>query len=114
MKEEDKYKPKVWAPVERITAVPAAALLVQAGLTSSDGSILHSARKRLIFDNACGNGIVTSLLLKPESKSEDLEVLCGDIAEPMIEGVKQKIADNAWNATARVLNSEVWVRYSCH
>lgn len=108
MKPQDLFTPKAYTSAERVTGVPAQALLIQAGLTSSDGSIVHSTTKRTILDNACGTGIVTSLLFRPESKSENLEVLCGDVAEPMIEGVKQKIAEKGWNATTQVVDSQVY------
>lgn len=114
MELEETYKLEFYSSAERVTAIPAKALLVQAGVISSDGAIVHSEKKRSILDNACGTGILTSLLFNLEAKSEGLEVLCGDIAESMVESVKQKIAKNSWNATAQILDSQVslWYLYT--
>eukprot|EP01121_Diplochlamys_sp_Union-15-3_P018320 TRINITY_DN6647_c0_g1_i1.p1 TRINITY_DN6647_c0_g1~~TRINITY_DN6647_c0_g1_i1.p1 ORF type:complete len:284 (-),score=45.01 TRINITY_DN6647_c0_g1_i1:35-886(-) len=71
---------------ERITEPPARILLEQSGIENEKG-------KLVILDNACGTGVVTSLLFKilDEKVKESIEITCGDLAPNMVAVVKEKV-----------------------
>jgi SAM-dependent methyltransferase len=80
---------------ERFTKTPGSALIAQSGiLATPPGSSLN------VFDNACGMGIMASLLHESESlKSSRLDVLCGDLSPPMVEETRTLASEKKWNNT---------------
>jgi len=61
----------------------------------------------VLLDGACGTGIVTAKAYELVDKAtmEQSEVLCGDIAPPMLEAVKQRIALEKWdNVQVQIVN----------
>lgn len=100
----DPMAANLYEQAEQFTKPYAVALVKQAGLTAprSNGSPL------VIFDNACGTGVVSSVLHGVEGLSKDLELTCGDTSEPMVKYVQQKIHDKGWSgATAKVVDAQV-------
>jgi ubiquinone/menaquinone biosynthesis C-methylase UbiE len=72
--------------------------------------VLTVCSPRVIFDNACGTGLVTSLLHKagenPVRPDQD-RIVMGDISESMIESVKERISLTPWPVTeAQVVDAQ--------
>ncbi|KAJ7154148.1 S-adenosyl-L-methionine-dependent methyltransferase [Mycena filopes] len=97
-----KFSPEATAKMEEITGVPAKAMLVQAGLlpTPPNGT--------LIFDNACGGAVVTSVLFNTLGKGADsnVRVVCGDVEDYMVKSAATKISINGWNAEATAADAQ--------
>ncbi|KAL4946609.1 hypothetical protein BDV06DRAFT_208527 [Aspergillus oleicola] len=63
----------------------------------------------IIFDNACGTGVVSSTLLRTLDKeaTSNWELTCGDLSQSMLSYVEKRMADEGWvNAEARILDSQ--------
>ncbi|KAJ7073234.1 S-adenosyl-L-methionine-dependent methyltransferase [Mycena belliarum] len=86
--------------MEDITGGPAKALLVQSELlpTPPKGAI--------VLDNACGAGILTSLLFEAVGQTSDVRVVCGDIEEYMVNSAAERIKANGWSAEAVVVDAQ--------
>lgn len=71
-------------------------------------NILSDTRKDLnVFDDCCGNGLVTSLLLA-EGQLKDATILGGDIAPGMVKAYLDKAKESGWaNTQARVIDCRV-------
>lgn len=89
---------------EGITSKYAVDILKQAGLDKG-------GHGRLVFlDSACGTGIVSAKLIEMLSPVEkgNLELTCGDFAEPMVEFVRNRMQKEGWkNAKAEVIDINV-------
>lgn len=83
------------------TGPPAHALLIQCGLLPQPPS------GSTILDNACGAGIVTARLVSDlTSPPEDLEVICGDLDQTMVDLTASRIRENGWsNVRAETFNA---------
>lgn len=89
---------------ETVTGPSARRLIEQAGLLEpSEGPLV-------IFDNACGTGVVTSLLHETlvGSAKERLEITSGDISQRAVDAVQQRITHNGWQRTiAKIVDGQV-------
>lgn len=76
---------------------------------------VENIRKPLvILDNACGTGVISEQLLDMlgESTKEEMELVCGDLSERMVNHVKEKIEEKGWeNAEAKVVDAMVCYSY---
>jgi len=96
-----KFSAEDTAKMEEITGVPAKAMLIQSGLlpTPPDGA--------LVLDNACGGGVVTSLLFDAiKGQTNDVRVVCGDLEDYMVKSAAERIKTNEWNAEATVADAQ--------
>jgi len=99
---KDPRNAKLYKGGEHITGAPAVDLIKQAGLLQTP-----LQRAPVIFDNACGTGIVASLLhqILPEENLKSMDLVCGDISTGMVDAVKQRIEENGWKgAKAQVID----------
>lgn len=104
---KDPRNAKMYKAGEHITGPPGMDLIKQAGLLQTS-----LARPPVILDNACGTGILTTLLYQslPEETLKDMELICGDISTGMIEAVQQRIDENGWKGVkAQVVDGMVRV-----
>ncbi|KAK5168272.1 uncharacterized protein LTR77_006841 [Saxophila tyrrhenica] len=86
---------RVVATNEKVTGPAGAEMLRRSGITSSDGS---SALQ--ILDNACGGGILTSLILDEATKRPDdikiKRILAIDNDESILAYVRKRSRDSDW------------------
>ncbi|KAJ6563644.1 S-adenosyl-L-methionine-dependent methyltransferase [Mycena vulgaris] len=94
-----KFSAEDTAKMEEITGVPAKAMLVKSGL------LPMPPKKALVLDNACGGGVVASLLFNALGKTSDVRVVCGDLEEYMVNSTAERIKANGWNAEATVVDA---------
>jgi len=87
------------AMMEVVTSVPAKAMLVQSGL------LPNPPVNAVVFDNACGTGIVTSALFNAVGNDSGVKVVCGDLEKGMVETASKRIEANNWNAEAKVADA---------
>ena len=87
--------------MEEITGVPAQAMLVQSGLLPTPPLSAN------VLDNACGAGVLTSLLFNAIGESTDITVTCGDVKEYMVRSAAERIKANGWNAEAIEADAQV-------
>jgi ubiquinone/menaquinone biosynthesis C-methylase UbiE len=88
-----------------ITGPPGRHLIKQAKLLepSNGGSLI-------ILDNACGTGLITSLLYEMlgDSEKEKLQIICGDFSEGMVNVVQETINTCGWKgAKAQLVDAQV-------
>ncbi|KAJ6535126.1 S-adenosyl-L-methionine-dependent methyltransferase [Mycena capillaripes] len=95
-----KFSPEDTAKMEEITGVPAKAMLVQCGLLPTP------PKNAMVLDNACGGGVVTSLLFNTIGKTSDVHVVCGDLENYMVESAAERIKQNGWDAEAVVADAQ--------
>ncbi|KAF8198845.1 S-adenosyl-L-methionine-dependent methyltransferase [Mycena galopus ATCC 62051] len=95
-----KFSAQDTAKMEEITSVPAKAMLVQSGLLPTP------PKDAKVLDNACGAGVVTSLLLSTIGKTNDIHVVCGDLEEYMVNTTAERIKTNGWNAEATLADAQ--------
>jgi ubiquinone/menaquinone biosynthesis C-methylase UbiE len=89
---------------ESFTGPPARRLIQQVGLIQMDKGPL------IVLDNACGTGVVSSLLYEmlDENDKEKLQLSCGDFSEAMVQSVQQRIIESEWKgAKAQVVDAQV-------
>ncbi|KAI9720441.1 MAG: hypothetical protein M1812_002947 [Candelaria pacifica] len=92
------------ATAEKLTGYYATALISQAGLLSSKGN-----EPLVVLDNACGSGIVSSLLYATlnESSKNHLKLTCGDVSEMFVKSVSERIQEEGWKgAEARIVDMQ--------
>lgn len=103
---EDKFV-KNYKTGERVTGQFAQALIDQSGLILE--SQVTKDRHLVVLDNACGTGIVSSLLhhqLDDKVKS-NWKLTCGDISEGMIEYTKLRMEKEKWqNAEIKLVDAQ--------
>jgi ubiquinone/menaquinone biosynthesis C-methylase UbiE len=81
---------------EHITGQFAQLLIDQTGLVAN--SKANPDKPLVVLDNACGTGIVSSILqheLDDQTKS-NLQLTCGDISQGMLDYVKHRIGQENW------------------
>ncbi|KAJ7116856.1 S-adenosyl-L-methionine-dependent methyltransferase [Mycena epipterygia] len=88
------------AKMEEITGVPAKAMLVQSGMLPTP------PKNALVLENACGGGVVTSILFDAIGKTNDVRVVCGDLESYMVKSAAERIKVNGWNAEAVVVDAQ--------
>ncbi|KAJ7021886.1 S-adenosyl-L-methionine-dependent methyltransferase [Mycena alexandri] len=95
-----KFTAEDMARMGAVMGVPAKAMLGQAGLlpTPPDNAV--------ILDNACGAGLLTSILFKAIGNSGGVRVVCGDIEEHLIKSTVEMIKENGWNAEATIADAQ--------
>ena len=87
---------------EVATSIPALALVKHSALLPSPPP------NSILFDNACGAGILTSQLLSQISENDrkNISIICGDLDLTMIDMMNERIKSNSWsNVTAQKLDS---------
>ena len=95
----------IYRGVVAVTGPPGRHLIKQAKLLepSNDGSLV-------ILDNACGTGVITSLLYEMlgDGEREKLQVICGDFSEGMVNAVQEMIETCGWKgAKAQLIDAQV-------
>ncbi|KAJ7223848.1 S-adenosyl-L-methionine-dependent methyltransferase [Mycena haematopus] len=88
------------AKMEEITGVSAQAMLVQSGLLPTP------PMNAKVLDNACGGGLLASLLFNAIGNSDNISVVCGDLEEYMVHSAADRIKANDWNAEATVADAQ--------
>ncbi|KAJ7126011.1 S-adenosyl-L-methionine-dependent methyltransferase [Mycena epipterygia] len=63
-------------------------------------------KNALVLDNACGRGVVTSILFDAIGKTNDVRVVCGDLENYMVQSTAERIKANGWNAEAVVIDAQ--------
>jgi len=89
---------------ERLTGSIARCLIQQVGLLQAQKGPL------IVLDNACGTGVLSSLLYEmlDESAKERLQLTCGDFSEAMVQSTQQRIINSGWKgAKAQVVDAQV-------
>ncbi|KAG8886375.1 hypothetical protein FRB97_004910 [Tulasnella sp. 331] len=88
---------------EYVTGPPAEALLSQSGILDTPPS-----DQLIVFDDACGTGIIAALLYESAAlEGRTLHVTCGDIVPSMVEAVKQRIEKERWKgAEANLIDAQ--------
>ncbi|KAF2089487.1 S-adenosyl-L-methionine-dependent methyltransferase [Saccharata proteae CBS 121410] len=92
----------------------ATALVRQAGLYQEES---NKHAELAILDNACGTGVVSAVLQEnlPVAVKGRLQLTCGDISEPMIKFVKERIDADKWkNAEAKIVDAQSMPLPSAH
>lgn len=93
------------------TTEPFATLMIRkAGLDHFDQTPL------VVLDNACGTGVISAQLYEmlDESVKDEMQLVCGDNSERMVEYVKQKIQDDGWKgAKAEIVDAQVRATVLC-
>ncbi|PYI08174.1 methyltransferase [Aspergillus sclerotiicarbonarius CBS 121057] len=78
-------------------------------LIENSGILTPSHNPRVILDNACGLGIVSSYLNRTlgDEVKKHWTLTCGDVTEPMVEYTKSRIEREGWvGAEARVVDAQ--------
>lgn len=88
---------------EQVTGPFAEALVDMSGVVGS------TKKPLVVFDNACGTGIISSVLrqkLDTETQ-KNWRLTCGDFSEAMVEFTKTMIEAESWtNAEAKLVNAQ--------
>ncbi|KAJ7926159.1 S-adenosyl-L-methionine-dependent methyltransferase [Mycena leptocephala] len=95
-----KFSPEDTAKMEEITGVPAKAMLVKSGL------LPIAPKNAVVLDNACGGGVVASLLFNAIGNTSDVRVVCGDVEEYMVQSAAEKIKANGWSGEATLADAQ--------
>lgn len=98
----DKYK-----TAERLTGQFAQALISQSGLLAD--SITNPGKPLVVFDNACGTGVVSSILNQQlhDTAKGNWKLTCGDISEGMLEYTRRRMERENWqNAEVKTLDAQ--------
>lgn len=91
--------------MEEITGVPAKAMLVKSGL------LPIPPKNAVVLDNACGGGVVASLLFNAIGNTSDVRVVCGDVEEYMVQSAAERIKVNGWNGEATLADAQVLIHF---
>ncbi|OJJ01113.1 hypothetical protein ASPVEDRAFT_149985 [Aspergillus versicolor CBS 583.65] len=87
---------------EKLTGLFARPLINQSGIASY-------GKRPVILDNACGTGVISSVLNSTLSDQvkKDWELTCGDLSQPMVEHTQQRAIEEGWhNAEVKVVNTQ--------
>ncbi|KAL4996973.1 S-adenosyl-L-methionine-dependent methyltransferase [Aspergillus recurvatus] len=87
---------------EQLTGLYALPLINQSGIASY-------ANRPIVFDNACGTGIIGSVLQHTLSDQvrKNWELTCGDFSQAMVEYTQQRAVDEGWlNTTTKIVNAQ--------
>ena len=73
---------------------------------------LASLDKVIVLDNACGTGIVSAQLVATldDSTRPKFDLICADLAEAMVNFVKQRIESTPW-PNAKAVKGDAQVRF---
>ncbi|KAJ7706849.1 S-adenosyl-L-methionine-dependent methyltransferase [Mycena rosella] len=74
-------------------------MLLQSGL------LPEPAANAVVLDNACGSGVLATILFNTVGVDSGVKVVCGDLAEVMVETASKRIQENNWNAEARIADA---------
>ncbi|KAL2859638.1 S-adenosyl-L-methionine-dependent methyltransferase [Aspergillus pseudodeflectus] len=81
-----------------------------AGPLVQASGIAHSPLHPLVvFDNACGTGVIGSTLYGtlPREKTRSWELLCGDMSPHMLAYTDQRVKDEGWtNVETRIIDAQ--------
>lgn len=83
---------------EKVTAQFAQVLINQSGITHA---LTDQDNPLVVLDNACGTGIISSLLhqqLDKETRNK-WRLTCGDISESMLDYTRQRMTEENWTNT---------------
>ncbi|RDW90795.1 gliotoxin thiomethyltransferase [Aspergillus mulundensis] len=75
----------------------------------SQSDIASYPNRPVVFDNACGTGIIGSVLHDTlgERVRQSWELTCGDFSQEMVNYTQQRAVDEGWlNATTKVVNAQ--------
>lgn len=92
---------------EKVTGLFAKDLLDQTQLVTDANA--NPAKPLVVLDNACGTGIVSSLLQKElgEQVKHNLALTCGDISGGMLEYTQRRMKNEAWvNAKTEIVDAQ--------
>lgn len=92
---------------EHITGQFAKTLIDQSGLVAN--SKANPDTPLVVLDNACGTGIVSSILQKEldDQAKKNLKLTCGDISPGMLDYVKHRIGEENWqNVEVKVVDAQ--------
>ncbi len=87
---------------EKITGLFARPLINQSGIASYE-------KRPVILDNACGTGVISSVLNSTVSDKikKDWELTCGDLSQPMVEHTQQRAIEEGWyNTEVKIVNTQ--------
>ncbi|PYH74586.1 gliotoxin thiomethyltransferase [Aspergillus vadensis CBS 113365] len=93
---------------EKLTGVFVAPLVQHSGILSTP-SDNNKKQPLVVFDNACGLGVVSSYLNStlPEEVKRHWTLTCGDVTELMVEYTKLRSEKEGWvNAEAKVVDAQ--------
>lgn len=92
---------------EKITGKFAKTLIDQSGIVADSKS--NPSRPLVVFDNACGTGIVSSIL-HHELGDDVLNkwgLTCGDISEGMLNYTRRRMEEEKWqNAETKIVDAQ--------
>lgn len=92
---------------EHVTGQFAKTLIDQSGLVAN--SKANPDTPLIVLDNACGTGIVSSILQKEldDQAKKNLKLTCGDISPGMLAYVKHRIGEENWqNVEVKVVDAQ--------
>jgi ubiquinone/menaquinone biosynthesis C-methylase UbiE len=78
-------------------------------LVEASGISTSPLQPLVIFDNACGTGVIGSTLYRtlPREKTRNWELLCGDMSPHMLACTEQRVKDEGWtNAETRIIDAQ--------
>ncbi|KAL4979934.1 S-adenosyl-L-methionine-dependent methyltransferase [Aspergillus desertorum] len=87
---------------EQLTGLYALPLIDQSGIVSY-------ANRPIVLDNACGTGIIGSVLnhTLSDQVKKNWELTCGDFSQAMVEHTRQRAVDEGWrNTIAKIVNAQ--------
>ncbi|KAJ6135601.1 Acetylaranotin bis-thiomethyltransferase [Penicillium capsulatum] len=90
---------------EKVTSPFAKDLIAQSGL----GANANPATPLTVLDNACGTGIVSSILHRQldDRVKGNWTLTCGDFSEAMLERTKHRMKEEGWmNAETKVVDAQ--------
>ncbi|KAK7988679.1 POZ domain-containing protein [Apiospora arundinis] len=96
--DKDDAKRAMVQAMDRVVSVPGERLLLQAGLLPLDGA---KEEPFALFDNACGTGLITSLLQKNMSPAvlRESRIVCADLNANLVDIVKWRAETDGWKGT---------------
>ncbi|KAL3483395.1 S-adenosyl-L-methionine-dependent methyltransferase [Aspergillus germanicus] len=78
-------------------------------LVDASGIATSPLEPLVVFDNACGTGVIGSTLYRtlPREKTRNLELLCGDMSPHMLAYTEQRVKDEGWtNVETRIIDAQ--------
>lgn len=103
---DDKFV-KTYRIGEKITGQFAQSLLDQSGMVKYANS--NPEKSLVVFDNACGTGVVSSLLNQQlnEKVKKNWNLTCGDISEGMLGYTRHRLQHEDWqNAEVKIVDAQ--------
>jgi ubiquinone/menaquinone biosynthesis C-methylase UbiE len=78
-------------------------------LVEASGIATSPLQPLVVFDNACGTGVIGSTLYRtlPREKTRYWELLCGDMSPHMLAYTEQRVKDEGWtNVETRIIDAQ--------